>query len=336
MLTDPVRIVQAELSKPFPESAIGKLFKAYDKERARAAPKSHCQVCGSYHSSAPGVHLDYVGHANVRDRLLLVDPLWSWEPVSEDENGLPRFVRDSAGFPIGLWIKLTIHLGGVAVTRKGYGSVEPRTFDPEKQLIGDALRNAAMSFGVALTLWAKGDLESELIDRMDAQESAPPTSAVASAQPAAPPKTPQQAIDKMRGDRKPKETKAPKKPDPEATASDMKWPPGRPEWATSMVGDVPIRLTAPFSAWAHEKAPTTNPKSPLFGRTWEECSEGSENGGRHGALKWLYDLALDRWTNKNEGCTEQEEKGLVTLREMNARFYGGWSAPAIDDPRPAE
>jgi len=112
-----------ELRKPFPPDVIGKLPKA-------------------------GVTLDFVGHAHVTDRFLSVDPHWNWEPFALDDRGLPAF--DNAG---GLWIKLTI----CGVTRLGYGDGP----DP-KQRIGDALRNAAMRFGVALDLWAKTDLESQL------------------------------------------------------------------------------------------------------------------------------------------------------------------------------
>lgn len=112
-----------ELRKPFDAKVIGKI------------PKG-------------GVQLDYVGHAAVTDRLLSVDPTWTWEPVALDERGLPQY--DNAG---GLWIKLTV--GGV--TRLGYGDGP----DP-KQRIGDALRNAAMRFGVALDLWTKDELESHL------------------------------------------------------------------------------------------------------------------------------------------------------------------------------
>ncbi len=43
------------------------------------------------------------------------------------------------------------------MTRLGYGSVPGSQPDAVKVLIGDALRNAAMRFGVALDLWAKGD-----------------------------------------------------------------------------------------------------------------------------------------------------------------------------------
>ena len=100
-----------------------------------------------------GIQLDYVGHADVTRRLLEADPQWNWEPLSTDESGLPVYDTAQNGQPVGLWIKLTV--GGV--TRLGYGSVPASQGDAVKVLIGDALRNAAMRFGVALDLWAKGD-----------------------------------------------------------------------------------------------------------------------------------------------------------------------------------
>jgi hypothetical protein len=104
-----------------------------------------------------GTMLDFVGHAAVTDRLLKVDPKWNWEPLGYDAQGLPAFTRDAQGKPVGLWIKLTIG----DVTRLGVGSVAANAFDAEKQLIGDALRNAAMRFGVALDLWTKEDLHRD-------------------------------------------------------------------------------------------------------------------------------------------------------------------------------
>lgn len=94
-----------------------------------------------------GIRLDYVSHGNVTRRLLEVDPEWNWEPLSFDDQGLPLF--DERG---GLWIKLTV----CGVTRIGYG--EPQgsdTYDRIKGAIGNAIRVAAMRFGVALDLWAK-------------------------------------------------------------------------------------------------------------------------------------------------------------------------------------
>src|SRR3546814_16384924 len=70
-----------------------------------------CKLCGAWHHPDV-VHLDYVGHAALTDRLLDTDPEWSWEPVAFTEQGLPAF--DQSG---GLWIKLTV----CGVTRLGYG-----------------------------------------------------------------------------------------------------------------------------------------------------------------------------------------------------------------------
>ncbi len=97
--------------------------------------------------SGTTVRLDYVGHADVTDRLLAVDPAWTWEPVSPEEYGtLPP--------SNGLWIKLTV----AGVTRIGFGDAQGKTGgDAVKEMIGDAIRNAAMRFGVALDLWSKSD-----------------------------------------------------------------------------------------------------------------------------------------------------------------------------------
>lgn len=137
----------ALLRAPFPPNQIGKLPKPTTKDGKHA----QCDVCGGWHRM-PAVHLDYVGHAAITDRLLDADPAWSWEPLSFDERGLPAL--DNNG---GLWIKLTV--GGV--TRLGYGDAQGKTGgDAMKERIGDALRNAAMRFGVALELWHKGDLHA--------------------------------------------------------------------------------------------------------------------------------------------------------------------------------
>jgi hypothetical protein len=57
----------------------------------------------------------------------------------------------------GMWIKLTV----CGVTRLGYGHPDGKKGgDAIKEVIGDALRNAAMRFGAALDLWHKGDLHA--------------------------------------------------------------------------------------------------------------------------------------------------------------------------------
>ncbi len=141
------------LRAPFPAHQISKLPKEskaqIDERKANRSFGVNCKICGGWHHKN-AVHLDYVGHAALTDRLLDCDPQWSWEPVSFDANGLPA--RDATG---GLWIRLTV----AGVTRLGYGHADGKSGgDAVKEAIGDALRNAAMRFGAALDLWHKGDL----------------------------------------------------------------------------------------------------------------------------------------------------------------------------------
>lgn len=152
--TDPL----AKMREPFAPSHISKLPKPTkvqtDAVKADFKKGIRCKLCGAWHHPDV-VHLDYVGHAALTDRLLDTDPHWSWEPAAFTEQGLPAF--DQSG---GLWIKLTV----CGVTRLGYGhAAAKQTQDPgarEKEVIGDALRNAAMRFGAALDLWHKGQLHA--------------------------------------------------------------------------------------------------------------------------------------------------------------------------------
>jgi len=141
------------LRAPFPAHQISKLPKPTKRqtEEVRNDFKKgvRCKLCGAWHHPQV-VHLDYVGHAALTDRLLDCDPKWNWEPVATHEDGTPR--TDENG---GMWIRLTV----CGVTRLGYGHPDGKKGgDAIKELIGDALRNAAMRFGAALDLWHKGDL----------------------------------------------------------------------------------------------------------------------------------------------------------------------------------
>jgi hypothetical protein len=112
------------LRRPFPRESIGKL------------PKG-------------GQMLDFAGHAVVTDRLLAIDPEWSWDFAESDPaTGLPS-LRFSIDPEKNLWIRLTV----CGVTRIGVGDGPTA-----KEKISDAIRNAAMRFGVALDLWAKENL----------------------------------------------------------------------------------------------------------------------------------------------------------------------------------
>lgn len=151
----------ALLRAPFPANQISKLPKETRAQAdERKARKQGCMVwkcpeCGGAHHK-DATHLDYVGHAALTDRLLDCDPHWYWEPYVAD--GLPN-----AGN--GMWIKL--HVCGQS--QIGYGHADGKQGgDAIKEIIGDALRNAAMRFGAALDLWHKGDLHLD-----ESEEPAP-------------------------------------------------------------------------------------------------------------------------------------------------------------------
>lgn len=141
----------AKLRAPFEAKQIGHLPKvvcpkcsAKDRTCDEHKPKV-CRECKAY--LGKHIHIDYVGHADTTDRLLMVDPSWNWEPLGFTSDGLPAL--DSIG---GMWIKLTV----AGVTRLGYGHAgQKKGGDAVKEIIGDAIRNAAMRFGVALDLWRK-------------------------------------------------------------------------------------------------------------------------------------------------------------------------------------
>lgn len=153
------KITLAKLREPFAANHISKLPKPTKQQteavKANFKDGIRCKLCGSWHHPDV-VHLDYVGHAAATDRLLDTDLEWTWEPLAFTSEGLPAF--DQTG---GLWIRLTV----LGVTRLGYGHAAAKSnSDPgarEKEVIGDALRNAGMRFGMALDLWHKGDLHAE-------------------------------------------------------------------------------------------------------------------------------------------------------------------------------
>jgi len=122
-----------------PEQA-GLLRKPFDRKQVDQIPKRNNKTGNT-------IYLDYVGHAHVTDRLLQVDPNWFWTPMAFDASGQP--VIDEQG---GIWIWLTV----CNVTRPGYGWADgDKGGNATKEAIGDAIRNAAMRFGVALDLWMK-------------------------------------------------------------------------------------------------------------------------------------------------------------------------------------
>lgn len=151
------------LRKPFPSDQISKLPKP-TKAQTDAVKQNYkvgirCKICGTWHHPDV-VHLDYVGHAALTNRLLDADPEWTWEPLAVGPDGYPVIDKDG-----GMWIKLTV----CGVTRLGYGDAQGKTGgDAMKERIGDALRNAAMRFGAALDLWHKGDKPLDSHEDQDA------------------------------------------------------------------------------------------------------------------------------------------------------------------------
>lgn len=154
------------LRAPFPAGTVGKLpqpLSTGDKDKGKCqkgwnnregyAISADGYFCGGYH--ARSIHIDFVGHAAVTDRLLEVDPEWNWEPLALDPMGFPALDRDG-----NLWIRLTV----CGVTRLGCGD------GPTMKIrIGDAIRNAAMRYGVALSLWSRNELESGAAEVMPSQ-----------------------------------------------------------------------------------------------------------------------------------------------------------------------
>jgi len=144
------------LREPFEAHQISKLPKP-TKQQTDEVTKDYtkgmrCELCGAWHHPKV-VHLDYVGHAALTDRLLDVDPLWDWAPLATDDKGLPLLDEDG-----GMWIRLTV----CGMTRLGYGDAQNKLGpNATKERIGDALRNAGMRFGAALELWHKGILHMD-------------------------------------------------------------------------------------------------------------------------------------------------------------------------------
>lgn len=127
-----------------------------------------------------GVVLHYVGHAEVTRILLEIDPAYSWEPL-EIVNGRPaihihtgvvRRRETEVEVPMAsMWGRLTLQ----GVTKIAVGSAEASKPDLDKELVSDFLRNAAMRFGICLTLWMKDD--APVVTRHPASEPTGPRGA---------------------------------------------------------------------------------------------------------------------------------------------------------------
>lgn len=112
--------------------------------------RGRCDRCGFWGSEAHTC-LAYAGHAAVTIRLLACDPAWDWEPLGRTPEGLPALDPATNG----LWISLTV----LGVSKKGFGhhpgNRRMTGGDRMKAMISDAIKNAAMRFGVGIELWSK-------------------------------------------------------------------------------------------------------------------------------------------------------------------------------------
>ncbi len=176
-MSDPDVSGLAKLREAFPAGKIGKLPKTSCRDcsssnsgACQQHSKQRCDECGAYMTTAH-IHVDFVGHADVTDRLLEVDPLWMWEPVAWTPEGDP-LIRWQ-GKRGSMWIWLTV----CGVRRLGVGTAAGGT-EVEKELIGDAIRNAAMRFGVALSLWSKSEHSDGANDDLTPPERDPAEVAV--------------------------------------------------------------------------------------------------------------------------------------------------------------
>lgn len=115
-----------------------------------------------------GTQLDYVGHAEVTKILLETDPLWTIEPAALDDAGLPAREKIGTMVQAGFWMTVLGH------RRYCVGSVEDRKVDIGKELVSDGIRNGAMRFGIALSLWSKeewGDQPAKPVKKAAAKKA---------------------------------------------------------------------------------------------------------------------------------------------------------------------
>lgn len=181
--------VLAALRQPFGEDQIGhkpqlwcKACSANLKQGKKGCENHAASMCPRCKQKVTEAHncISFVGHADATERLLDVDPQWSWEPAHKDvdpqvlaaacASGNPEIVQkviDNAP-PLydrtfnGMWMKIVVHMDdGTPMTRLGFGDAQGKEGgNAIKEIVGDGIRNAGMrGWGMALDLWKKGDRE---------------------------------------------------------------------------------------------------------------------------------------------------------------------------------
>ena len=148
--------------------------------------KKKCRDCGQSMTQAH-LHLSYVGHAHITERLLDTDPTWTWRPMGRDIpdavmaaaiatgdhlmvqaviSAYPPKIIEIPG-PNGrvehiMWGEVIVHdENGDEVVMPGVGDATGKNWDPNavKEMIGDLLRNAVMRHGTGLEMWKKEDAD---------------------------------------------------------------------------------------------------------------------------------------------------------------------------------
>jgi len=130
--------------------------------------RENCHICHGYHEM-PSIHLDYMGHADVTLALIDTDPMWTWEPCAYDETGAPQIAHMNGRLVLWGWLELH------GVRRLAVGTCDDTKTDPEKELVGDLLRNGAMRFGIGTALWSKADAHDEPPTNPEKKPSKPAT-----------------------------------------------------------------------------------------------------------------------------------------------------------------
>lgn len=93
-----------------------------------------------------GRSMEFYNHAYVTADLIRHDPEWSFQVGSLVERGSSWELQGS----------MTVH----GVTRACVGYALKSKDEPLKEAISDLIKNGAMRFGIALDLWAKGDIDT--------------------------------------------------------------------------------------------------------------------------------------------------------------------------------
>ena len=121
------------------------------------------------------IYLDYMGHAEVTLALIDADPCYQYG-WSTDDHGNMDILKSAQNYVLNGWLEL--HgvrrpcVATVPLVKYRNAKGEPvGPSDPEKELIGDLLRNGAMRFGIATGLWSKSEKSGVSTDTTETAEA---------------------------------------------------------------------------------------------------------------------------------------------------------------------